>query len=63
MFGGANATKQPIGAGNASSDQHVVDGVFCMCLQLADVSQILMEWWKGSTMFFGADAFNHPIQM
>ena len=22
-----------------------------------------MEWWKASTMFFGADAFNHPIQM
>ena len=27
----------------------------------AHVSQILMEWWKASTMFFGADAFNQPI--
>ena len=43
MFRGANATKEPIGAGNASSDQHVVDGVFCMCLQL----MCPRSWWNG----------------
>ena len=43
MFRGANATKQPIGAGNASSDQHVVDGVFCMWLQ----PMCPRSWWNG----------------
>ena len=49
-----------------SSDEHGVDVVFCSCLQpaqlvIAEVSQILMEWWKASTTFFGVDAFNQPI--
>ena len=60
MFRGANASNQPIG------DEHGVDVVFCSCLQpahlvIAEVSQAPMGWWKASTMFFGADAFNQPI--
>ena len=61
MFRGANATNQPM-----SIDEHGVDVVFCSCLQpahlvIAEVSQAPMGWWKASTMFFGADAFNQPI--
>ena len=61
MFGGANVTNQPM-----SIDEHGVDVVFCSCLQpahlvIAEVSQAPMGWWKASTMFFGADAFNQPI--
>ena len=49
-----------------SIDEHGVDVVFCSCLQpahlvIAEVSQAPMGWWKASTMFFGADAFNQGI--
>ena len=69
MFFGADAFNQAIGAWNMSAVTNMwgcsVELMFYSAvadqLVIAEVFQAPMGWWKASTMFFGADAFNQAI--